>query len=84
MTEAQIRATLAQDDKLASEHPDWGAFLVWAVRQRALYDASRREWRRQSPALDVAAVESAYELTPAALSIAARSPTVPVPFATQE
>lgn len=83
MTEAEIRAYLAHADTIAAEHPSWAAFVVWAARQRALYDASRREWRAQSPAIDVAAVESAYELTPAVLAIAARSVGVPLPFVVQ-
>jgi hypothetical protein len=72
MTEAAIRAALAEADTVAAEHPSWAAFVVWAKRARALYDASRREWRAQSPAIDVAAVESDYDLTPAVLTIQAR------------
>lgn len=72
MTEAQIRALLAAADQIAAEHPDWLAFRVWAQRGRALYDASRRQWRGQSPAIDVAALEASYDLTPAILAIKAQ------------
>jgi hypothetical protein len=72
MSEAAIRAYLAAADRLAAEHPDWLALVIWAARQRALYDASRRQWRGQSPAIDVSAVEGAYDLTPAVLTIRAQ------------
>ena len=70
-TEAEIRAALAQADRVAAEHPEWTAFVAWARQAQALYEASRRQWRAQNPMIDVAALEGDYELTPAAPAIKA-------------
>lgn len=72
-TEAQIRAALAAIEAAAAAHPDWVAFGVWAQKARAIYDASRLEWRAQGPAIDVQLQEDNYglELSPALLSIVA-------------
>jgi hypothetical protein len=70
-TETEIHTWLATLDTLAAEHPDWAAYAVLAKRARALYDASRQQWRGQSPLIDVSAVEGAYDLTPAVLAIKA-------------
>jgi hypothetical protein len=72
MTEPAIRAWLAEIERLGSEHPDWAAFQAWAQRARSLYEASRQRWRAGSPAIDVAALEGAYDLTPALLAIKAQ------------
>lgn len=55
---------LATEDKIAAEHPNWPAFLVFALHQRALYDVTRQEWRRQSPLIDVQALEDTYGVGP--------------------
>ena len=65
-TESQTRAALAAAERLASEHPTWIAFVAWARSQQALYEASRREWRAQSPVVDTAALEEAYGVAPVA------------------
>lgn len=71
-TEAEVRAAVAAAEQLAAEHPNWAAFAVWASRERKLYEASRRAWRAQNPAVDVAAIERDYDLSPAVLAIQAR------------
>lgn len=58
--EAQVRAVLIQNDQVATAHPTWGAFALFAVGSQALYDNSRRTWRSQSPAISVEAQEGAY------------------------
>jgi hypothetical protein len=68
-TEPQTLAAIAAADTLASEHPNWVAFVAWAREQQALYEASRQRWRAQNPAVDVAALEDAYGVSPVVLTI---------------
>jgi hypothetical protein len=69
MSETQTRAWIAIAERIAAEHPDWSAFVVWARAQQMVYEAARRRWRDRNPLIDVAALEEAYGVSPVLLTV---------------